>query len=574
MNRTHNNGELRKNDINKMVELKGWVSKKRNLGGLIFIDLRDKYGITQIVVSPNNEIYDLSLQIKNEYVIYVSGKVVERENKNNDMITGDIEITADKIEILNIAKQPPIIVHDNTDALEDTRLKYRYLDLRRPVMQNYLIKRSQITTTIREFLVKNEFLELETPILAKSTPEGARDYLVPSRLYKNEFYALPQSPQIFKQLYMISGLERYYQIARCFRDEDLRSDRQPEFTQIDIETSFLSQDEIFLIVEDLFKNLFKKILKKELKPPFLRLTYDDAINYYGTDKPDLRFELKLTDVSSLFGKIEFMKKESVKAIIMNNASHYSRKKIDELTNIAKKYKASGLAFLKYKDNELSGSIAKNLSTEDKEKVIKDLSLKNDDLVLIIAGNKKIVNTSLGALRSHIGKVENYADKDEFLFAWIVDFPAFVYDDDEKRYYAAAHPFTMPKQDNIKLLTENPDECLAQAYDLVLNGYELGSGTMRIYNEKMQKDMFNTLGLSDDDINEKFGFFIEALKYGTPPHGGIGLGLDRIVMLMTKTDNIKNVIAFPKTQTARDLMCDSPSTVNNEQLKDIHIKCAK
>ena len=573
MNRTHNNGELRITDVNKIVELKGWVAKKRNLGGLIFIDIRDKYGITQIAIKPENPNYEVANQLKNEYVIQVKGKVIERESKNKDLPTGDIEIDCIELKILNTSIQPPIIIADNTDALEDTRLKYRYLDLRRPCMQKFFITKSKITQAIREYMISQDFLELETPILAKSTPEGARDYLVPSRLYEGEFYALPQSPQIFKQLYMIAGFERYFQIARCFRDEDLRADRQPEFTQIDVETSFLNAEEIQTIIEGMFKHVFKKILNVDLKTPFRRIPYEEAMDKYGSDKPDLRFGMELFDCANLFNHIEFME-GTIKGIIVKNADHYTRKNIDELTNLAKKYKAKGLAYLRYQDNTLSGSIMKFLDEAKQKEVIDTLKLENGDLVLITYGKLKIVQISLGALRSYIAKKENMLDPNKFEFAWIIDWPVFEWSEDDNRWYASTHPFTAPKDECLQYMKTNPEKCYANAYDIVLNGYELGSGSLRIYNQDVQKLMFETLGLTDEDIKNKFGFFTEALKYGTPPHGGIGMGLERITMLMTNTDNIKDVVAFPKTQSARDLMCESPSSVETKQLEDVHISVRK
>ena len=573
MNRTHNNGELRITDVNKIVELKGWVAKKRNLGGLIFIDIRDKFGITQIAIKPENPNYEVANQLKNEYVIQVKGKVIERESKNKDLPTGDIEIDCIELKILNTSIQVPIIIADNTDALEDTRLKYRYLDLRRPCMQKFFITKSKITQAVREYLSSEDFLELETPILAKSTPEGARDYLVPSRLYEGEFYALPQSPQIFKQLYMIAGFERYFQIARCFRDEDLRADRQPEFTQIDVETSFLNAEEIQTIIEGMFKHVFKKILNIDLKTPFRRIPYEEAMDKYGSDKPDLRFGMELFDCAKLFNHIEFME-GAIKGIIVKNADHYTRKNIDELTNLAKKYKAKGLAYLRYQDNILSGSIMKFLDEAKQKEIIDTLKLENGDLVLITYGKLKIVQISLGALRSFIAKKENMLDPNKFEFAWIVDWPVFEWSEDDNRWYASTHPFTAPKDECLQYMKTNPEKCYANAYDIVLNGYELGSGSLRIYNQDVQKLMFETLGLTDEDIKNKFGFFTEALKYGTPPHGGIGMGLERITMLMTNTDNIKDVVAFPKTQSARDLMCESPSSVEDKQLEDVHISVRK
>ncbi len=575
MNRTHHNGVLRIENVGEIVELKGWVSKKRNLGGLIFIDLRDKTGITQLVVRPDNKNYEIAESLKNEYVIYVKGTVLERESKNKDLKTGEIEIDVLDLEILNTAKQPPIIIADKTDALEDTRLKYRYLDLRRPIMQNYLIMKSKITNAIREYLVSQEFLELETPILAKSTPEGARDFLVPSRLYEGEFYALPQSPQIFKQLYMISGLERYFQIAKCFRDEDLRADRQLEFNQIDIETSFLTDREIQEIIEGMFKYLFKKVLNVELETPFTRLTYNEAMNTYGSDKPDLRFDMKLIDVKELFNTVPFMyENEAVKAIVANNATGYTRKQLDEFTRIMKVNHAKGLAYLKYENNEITGSFVKFLDDAKKEEVIKTLNLKDKDMVFVISDKLNITNAALGALRKLIAKDQNLCNPDVFKFLWVTDFPIFEYNSDLGKYEFTTNPFSSPKKECIPLLETEPENCYADAYDVVLNGYELGSGSLRIYNQDLQARIFKCIGLSEEEAKDRFGFFIEALKYGTPPHGGIGLGLERIVMCMTKTDNIRDVIAFPKTLSARDLMCDSPSTVDDIQLKDVHIKIEK
>ncbi len=574
MNRTHTNGQLRIEQVGQIVELKGWVAKKRNLGGLIFIDLRDKTGITQIVCNPEDECYQVASELKNEYVIYTKGTVIERSSKNNQIPTGDIEVRAITLEILNTALQPPIIVADKTDALEDTRLKYRYLDLRRPVMQNYLIMKSKITSAIRDYLTKEEFLELETPILAKSTPEGARDYLVPSRLYEGEFYALPQSPQIFKQLYMVAGFEKYFQVARCFRDEDLRADRQPEFTQIDLETSFLTQDEILVIIEGLFKDVFKKILDIDLPTPFLRMTYNDAMDTYGSDKPDLRFDMKLKNVKDLFSHIEFLNNETTKAIVVKDAASITRKNIDEFTNIVKKYKASGLAWLRLANGVLTGSVVKLLTPDQQKAVIDNCGLVDGDLMLIVSSNKHVCNASLGALRVKLGNDMKLIDQNEYKFLWVTDWPIFEYNYEDGKYYVSTHPFTAPKPECCEYLETDPEKCFANAYDIVLNGYELGSGSLRIYNQDLQARMFKACGLTESEALERFGFFVEALKYGTPPHGGIGLGLDRIVMLMTKTDNIKDVTAFPKTQSARDLMMESPSRVDDKQLDDVHISIKK
>ncbi len=570
MNRTNYNGDLRITDVGTTVELKGWVQKKRDLGGLVFIDLRDKTGITQLVVNPDNKMYDVALSLKNEYVVYAKGIVTERSSKNPNMPTGDIEVVVDTLEILNTAMQPPIIVADKTDALEDTRLKYRYLDLRRPMMQNYMIMKSKITNAIREYLVSKEFLELETPILAKSTPEGARDFLVPSRLHPGEFYALPQSPQIFKQLYMVAGFERYFQIAKCFRDEDLRADRQLEFNQIDIETSFLNDREIQEIIEGLFKYLFKKVLNKDIVTPFPRMTYNEAMNTYGSDKPDIRFDMKLMDVKALFANVPFMAdKEAVKAIKAN--ATYTRKQIDEFTRIMKVNHANGLAYLKYENDQLTGSFVKFLNEEDIKNTISTLELVNGDIVFVIADRLNVVNQALGALRKLVAHDLNLCNPDEFKFLWVTDFPIFEYNEDLGKYEVSTNPFSSPKKECIPLLETEPQNCYADAYDIVLNGYELGSGSLRIYNQDLQSKMFDVIGITPEEASYRFGFFLEALKYGTPPMGGIGLGLERIVMCMTKTDNIRDVIAFPKTLNGVDLMMEAPATVEDIQLKDVHIK---
>ncbi|QVK20312.1 aspartate--tRNA ligase [Mycoplasmatota bacterium] len=578
MNRTHNNNELKIDYVNAIVELKGWVSKTRNLGGLIFIDLRDRYGITQIVVSPENPNYEKAKALKNEFVVYVKGIVVERENKNLTIPTGEIEILASEIEIINEAKQPPIIVADETDALEDTRLKFRYLDLRRPVMQNFLMTRHVAMQSTREYLNSHEFLELETPILTKSTPEGARDYLVPSRVNKGSFYALPQSPQIFKQLFMISGFERYYQIAKCFRDEDLRADRQPEFTQIDIETSFLTQEEIMAMTEGLLVKVWKDSINVEINAPFDVLTYHEAVNKYGSDKPDRRFGMLLEDLSEVFVNSEFSVFKNtvtnnglVKAIVVkDSADKYSRKDITKLEDFAKIYKAKGLAWLKYQD-ELTGPIAKFLSDDEKANVINKVSLENNDLILFVADKENIVHNSLGALRVHIANQLDLINKKQFDFCWVVDWPLYEYDEEEGRFYAAHHPFTAPKNDQVDNMYNNPRECIADAYDVVCNGYELGGGSLRIYNQELQAKMFEVLGFTPEDAENQFGFFIESLKYGTPPHGGIALGLDRMIMLLTNTTNIRDVIAFPKTTSAQCTMTEAPSKVSTDQLKELGVK---
>ena len=574
MNRSHMNGELRITNVNEVVELKGWVAKKRNLGGIIFIDLRDKTGITQLVVNPDNSCYEIADSLKNEYVVAVKGTVIERESKNKNLPTGDIEVIVSDLKILNTAEQPPIIIADKTDALEDTRLKYRYLDLRRPMMQNYLIQRSKIINAIREYLVSQDFLELETPILAKSTPEGARDFLVPSRLYEGQFYALPQSPQIFKQLYMVAGFERYFQIARCFRDEDLRADRQLEFNQIDLETSFLTAEEIYVIIEGMFKHLFKKVLNIDLVTPFERYTYEEAMETYGSDKPDLRFEMKLVDLKEVLSEIPFMAEAPyIKAVVAKNAN-YSRKQIDEFTRIMKQFKAKGLAYLKYQSNDFTGSIAKLLTPEMKAGLVSKANLEEGDMIFIIADKKSVTLPALGALRKMIAKDQGLCDPAVYKFAWITDWPIFEWDENLEQYVVSTHPFTAPKPECEQYLETEPEKCFANAYDLVLNGYELGSGSLRVYNQDLQRRIFKTIGLSDEEARHRFGFFIDALKYGTPPHGGMGLGVERIVMCMCQTENIRDVIAFPKTLGGRDLMMECPSDVDQIQLDDVHIQIKK
>jgi len=578
MNRTHNNGELRITDVNKTVELKGWVQKNRNLGGLIFVDLRDRYGITQIVINPENPNYELAETLRNEYVVYVKGIVVERSSKNKNIPTGEVEILASELVIVNKAENPPIIIADETDALEDTRLKYRYLDLRRPVMQNFLLTRHRAMRATRSFLDNHEFIEMETPILGKSTPEGARDYLVPSRVNKGSFYALPQSPQIFKQLFMVSGFERYYQIAKCFRDEDLRADRQPEFTQIDIETSFLTQEDIMSLTEAMLVKVWKDSINVDIKGPFDVLTYEEAMTTYGSDKPDRRFGMHLNDVSELVKGSEFgvfsgavANGGSVKCIVAKNlADKYSRKQIGKLEDVAKTYKAKGLAWLKF-DTEFAGPIAKFVTEELAENLKNTLNLESNDLLLFVADKTSVCNNALGNLRIHIAKEQGLIDPDVFDFCWVIDWPLYEYDEELGRFFAAHHPFTAPKPEHLELMTTDPKNCLANAYDVVCNGYELGGGSLRIFDQDLQAKMFEVLGFSEEELRSQFGFFIDALKYGTPPHGGIALGLDRMVMLLTNTTNIRDVIAFPKTTSAQSPMTEAPGMVAVDQLKELGIK---
>ncbi|CCV64542.1 Aspartyl-tRNA synthetase [Alteracholeplasma palmae J233] len=561
---THHNNELTLNNVGEAVLLKGWVAKKRNLGGLIFIDLRDHFGITQLVIRPEHPQYELISSLKSEYVIEVSGTVLERENKNNQIITGQIEVDVKNLVLLNESETPVISMQEESESLEETRLKYRYLDLRRPSVQKYLIKRHEITQSIRQTLLNNKFYELETPILAKSTPEGARDYLVPSRLYEGQFYALPQSPQIFKQLYMVAGFEKYFQVAKCFRDEDLRADRQPEFTQIDVEASFITQEDIMELTEEVFANLFKNVLNKKITLPLQKMDYKDALNLYGSDKPDTRFECLIEDLTSILNGYAiplFEGKETIRAIRVKNDKSITRKKLDEYAALVKKHHGEALAFLRKENGQLSGSIAKFIEKED--------FILEDELVLIVPGKTENVLPALGALRLKVASDLNMIDETKDNLLWVVNWPLLEYDSEEQRYYAMHHPFTAPQDAHI--LENNPKDSLAQAYDIVWNGYEVGGGSIRIHRQQVQNLMFKTLGFSQEEIKSKFGFFVEALKYGTPPHGGIALGLDRVVMLATKTNNIKDVVAFPKTQSAKDLMLEAPDFVEPIQLKELNIK---
>lgn len=577
--RTKNNGELRIENVGEVVTLVGWCSKKRNLGGLIFIDLRDRYGITQIVVEPDNTCYNVAETVKSEFVLKVTGKVVERMSKNPNMPTGDIEVVASEFVILNTAENPPFLIQDNTDALEDTRMKYRYLDLRRPVLQKNLITRHKVCMAIRQFLDKIDFVEVETPFLGKSTPEGARDFLVPSRIYQGAFYALPQSPQLYKQLLMVAGFDRYFQIARCFRDEDLRADRQLEFTQVDVEMSFIDEEDILKVGEEMLKSVWKDVLNIDIKTPFTRMEYDDAMNFYGSDKPDTRYEMLLNEITDIAKKIDFTVFKNVidngghvKAIVAKNAaSKYSRKEIDRLTQIAKKYHASGLAWLKYENNSFNGSIAKFISEENGAELIEKLKLENNDLILIVADKLEVCNFALGGLRINLAKELDLIDPHKFNFLWVVNWPLFEYSEEEKRYVAAHHPFTSPKDGDEEFLLSDPGRCRAKAYDVVLNGYELGGGSIRIHNQDIQAKMFKAIGMSDEQIKQQFSFFVDALKYGTPPHGGFALGLDRLAMLITYNNTLREVIAFPKAASAKCPMSEAPTTVSEEQLKELGIK---
>ena len=564
---THHNNALKITDVNQHVKLRGWVSKSRRMGGLIFIDLRDRFGITQLTIAQDHKDFQIAESLRSEYVIYATGIVVERQNKNPHLDTGDIEVELESLSILNVSQTPPIQISDDSDALEDTRLKYRYLDLRRPVMQKTLMLRSQITQALRTSLIKKGFYELETPILGKSTPEGARDFLVPSRLYEGSFYALPQSPQIFKQLYMIAGLEKYFQVAKCFRDEDLRADRQLEFTQLDIEASFVDQEDMIQLVEDMMVYTFKEVLDIDVKAPFKRMSYEDAMKRYGSDKPDIRFDLVFEALpQAITSTTTSLNLQD--SVCLRISQLVGRKDMDVLTETYKKHGGHILAYLKFDGKEYSGSLNKHISDDLKPQ----LNMKANETLFVSIGNEHIRYEALGAVRLHLARLFDLIDSNTYKFLWVVDFPLFEYDDEEKRYYAKHHPFTAPR--DVLEMTNNPLNAKAHAYDIVLNGYELGGGSMRIFKQEVQQKMFEMLGLDEDTIQERFGFFTEALQYGTPPHGGIALGLDRLVMLMTHRENIKDVIAFPKTQSARDVMMDAPSTVDESQLEVIHLEVKK
>ena len=581
--RTHTCGELREQNVGEKVILNGWVDRRRDLGGLIFIWLRDRYGITQMVFEPdtNKDAYELAKKLRSEFVVSVEGKVRKRPEDavNIDMETGKVDVLVDKLVILNEAETPPFAIKDETDAFEDLRLKYRYLDLRRPVLQKVLLLRHRMYQLVRKYFDENNFVEVETPVLMKSTPEGARDYLVPSRVHKGKFYALPQSPQQYKQLLMVSGFDRYFQIVKCFRDEDLRADRQPEFTQIDVEMSFITKEEVFNVVEGLMKLLFKEVWNIDLSLPLKRLSYEDAMTWYGSDKPDLRFGMELKSLNNVFSNSEFKvfreaieSKGIVTGLVAPNCASFSRNQIDGLTDFVKKLGAKGMVWFKVQENGIDSPTAKFLNDEEKKNLVSVLDAKPNDLILILAGDKNPTLIQMGLLRLELAKrLELIKPGMPPSLLWVTDFPLFEYDEETKRFYAMHHPFTSPKMEEADLLEQDPGKIKAQAYDLVLNGNEIAGGSIRIHNSELQARMFKALGISDEEAQQKFGFLMNAFKYGAPPHGGIAFGFDRMVMLFAGVDSIRDTIAFPKTASAMSLMDECPSPVSEEQLKDLHIR---
>lgn len=579
--RTHASNELSEALKGEKVVLKGWVQRRRDLGGLIFIDLRDRTGITQVVFSPDvAEAHALADKVRSEYVIEVEGTVILRaeDQINPNVPNGKIEVEATKLVVINTAKTTPFQIENRTDVSEDLRLKYRYLDLRRPVMFDTFKMRSDVTRTIRNFLQNEGFLEVETPILTKSSPEGARDYLVPSRVHEGEFYALPQSPQLFKQLLMVSGFEKYFQIARCFRDEDLRADRQPEFTQVDIETSFLTQEEIIEMNERLIQAVMKEVKGIDIPAPFQRMKYQEAMDRYGSDKPDVRFGLELVALNDIFDGCNFKvfadtvaQGKQVKSInIKGAADKYSRKDMDELTKFVGIYGAKGLAWLKVTEEGLNGPIAKFFDEALATALIERMKAEVGDILVFVADKASVVAASLGALRTKLGQDLGLIDESEFAFLWITDWPLLEYSEEDGRYYAAHHPFTRPFDEDIPLMETDPAAVRAQAYDIVLNGYELGGGSLRIYERELQEKMFNLLGFTEEEARAQFGYLLEAFEYGVPPHGGLAFGLDRFVMLLAGRTNLRDTIAFPKTASASCLLTNAPSEVSSEQLNELNL----
>ena len=580
MYRDYKLNELRMENIGEEVTLSGWISKVRDLGHFVFIDLRDRYGVTQILLNEEvsgSKLFEEARKYKNEWVLKVTGVVAERSSKNKNIPTGDIEIEAKKIEVLSRAKQLPFEISETGNLSENMRLTYRYLDIRRPKMLNNIIKRNDMLFSIRKFMNENGFLDVDTPILAKATPEGARDFIVPSRTNKGDFYALPQSPQLFKQILMVSGIDKYYQLAKCFRDEDLRADRQPEFTQLDVEMSFVEQEDVISMAEELTKTVFKDVTGIEITEKFPRMSYDDAMNFYGSDKPDLRFDMKLIDLSEEtadcgFGVFENALKDggNVKAIVAPNAEKFSRKYIKDLEDYVKTYfKAKGLAYIKMNENgEINSPIAKFFSEEKLTQIIEKLGIKNNEVALILADKYKVVHDGLGALRLKLGEELELIDKNAFKFLWVVDFPMFEWSEEENRYKAQHHPFTSIKEEDRKYLDTNElAKIKTDSYDIVLNGYEIGGGSIRIHDEDLQAKVFEKLGFSQEELEDKFGFFLEVLKYGVPPHGGLAYGIDRWLMAMLKEDSIKEVIPFPKTNKGQDLMTGAPAGIEEQVLED-------
>lgn len=580
MERTMYAGRVRAEHIGQEITLKGWVGRRRDLGGLIFIDLRDREGIMQLVINPEEvsaELMATAESLRTEFVIEVTGQVAAREQANDNLPTGQVELKVSALTVLNTAKTTPFEIKDGVEAADETRLRYRYLDLRRPEMLENFKLRAKVTHSIRNYLDELEFIDVETPMLTKSTPEGARDYLVPSRVSQGHFYALPQSPQITKQLLMNAGFDRYYQIVKCFRDEDLRGDRQPEFTQVDLETSFLSDQEIQDITEGMIAKVMKDTKGIDVTLPFPRMAYDDAMNNYGSDKPDTRFDMLLQDLTDLVKDVDFKvfsEAPVVKAIVVkNNADKYSRKNIDQMTEVAKQFGAKGLAWVKYVDGAVTGPIAKFL-TSIEDKLTATLQLKNNDLVLFVADTLEVANNTLGALRTRIAKELDMIDNSKFNFLWVVDWPMFEWSEEEGRYMSAHHPFTLPTEESAHELEGDLAKVRAVAYDIVLNGYELGGGSLRINQKDMQERMFKALGFSAEDANDQFGFLLEAMDYGFPPHGGLAIGLDRFVMILAGKDNIREVIAFPKNNKASDPMTQAPSLVADKQLEELALSIEK
>lgn len=578
--RTHYCGTITKSELGKRVCVLGWAQKQRDLGSLIFIDLRDRTGIVQLAFdeSTEKEIFDKAFSVRAEFVLCAKGVVRERGGAvNKNLATGEIEIVVDELKVLGRAQTPPFEITDSGDVKAELRMKHRYLDLRRPSMQRNIIARSQITNLTRNYFAQNGFIDIETPNLIRPTPEGARDYLVPSRVHKGKFYALPQSPQLYKQLLMYSGFDRYIQIARCFRDEDLRQDRQPEFTQIDMEISFTDEDEIMSLNEGFLKYVFENFMKKELKTPFPRMTWHEAMERYGSDKPDIRFGFELNNISDIVERSEFKvfsgavaNGGSVRAINVKGGGKFSRKEIDSLTEKAKHYHAKGLAWLKQVNGEISSSYAKFLTEDENKAILERLGVENGDLVLIVADKNKVVFDTLGALRCECAKRLGLLDPMDFKFLWVTEFPLFEYSEEDGRYYAMHHPFTAPMTEDYHLIDEEPGKVRARAYDIVLNGTELGGGSIRIHTTEMQEHMFSVLGISKEDANEKFGFLLDAFKYGVPPHGGLAFGLDRLVTLLLGLEDIRDVIAFPKAQNASEIMSKCPSFANPDDLLELGI----